>query len=137
VARIKYDSDLIKLISLFESLTGAKLRDCIANDSIIFIVNDGEMGKAIGKKGANIRRIEDLLKKRVRLVEYSADVAKFVSNLIHPVKVQDIREEEGIVSINASDPKTKGMIIGRDRSKINFINDIVKRHFDIKEVKVV
>ena len=134
--RIKYNSDVMKLMSLFESLTGAKLKDCIANDNVMFVVEQSEMGKAIGKKGSNIKRIENLLKKSVRLIEFNDDASKFVANLIYPAKADDIKEEEGVVSIYAADTKTKGSIIGRDRHRINMVNNIAKRYFDIKEVKV-
>ena len=137
MARIKYDSTIMKYMPLFESMTGAKVKDCIVDDSVLFIVNEGEIGKAIGKGGSNIRRIEDLLKKRVRVVEFNTDVSKFVANIIHPFTVNDIKEEDGIVNIYANDTKTKGMIIGRERSRINSINEIVRRHFPGKEVKVV
>ena len=135
--RIKYNSDVMKFISLFESLTGAKLKDCIANGNVMFIVQEGEMGKAIGKKGSNIKRIENLLKKSVRLVEFNGDVCKFAANLIYPSNADDIKEEEGVVSIYARDAKAKGIIIGRDRHRINTVNSIVKRYFDIIEIKVV
>ena len=123
-------------MSLFESLTGAKLKDCIANDNVMFIVRESEMGKAIGKKGSNIKRIENLLKKTVRLVEFNDDACKFVANLIYPTKADDVKEEGGIVSIYVDDMKTKGIIIGRDRHRIKSINNIVKRYFKIEEVKV-
>jgi len=65
--KIKYDENLIKYISVFESITNTKLKDCIAEDDrLLFIVEEGQIGKAIGKQGSNIRRLEDLLKKRVR-----------------------------------------------------------------------
>ena len=76
----------MKIISLFESLTGAKLKDCIANDKVMFIVQESEMGKAIGKKGSNIKRIEGLLKKSVRLVGVNDDVCKFFANIIYSLK---------------------------------------------------
>ncbi|MBI2135369.1 NusA-like transcription termination signal-binding factor [Candidatus Woesearchaeota archaeon] len=134
--RIKYNSDVMKVMSLFESLTGAKLKDCIANGNVTFIVQESEMGKAIGKKGSNIKRIENMLKKSVRLFEFNDDVCRFVANLIYPSKADDVKEEDGIVSIYAADMKTKGIIIGRDRHRIKSINSIVKRYFNIIEVKV-
>ena len=127
----------MKFISLFESLTGAKLKDCIANGNVMFIVQEGEMGKAIGKKGINIKRIENLLKKSVRLVEFNGDVCKFTANLIYPSNADDIKEEEGVVSIYLQDAKAKGIIIGRDRHRINMVNSIAKRYFDIIEIKVI
>ena len=125
----------MKYISLFESLTGAKLKDCIVNDVIMFIVQENEMGKAIGRKGSNIRRIEGLLKKKVKLVEFNENVLQFIENLIKPIKAKEIKEEDDVINIYAGDTKTKGMLIGRDRNKINSINEIVKRYFKV-EVKV-
>lgn len=137
MAKIKYDINIIQYISLFESLTGAKVKDCIVNDSIFFIVGEDEMGKAIGKQGANIKRVENALKKKIRLAEFSDDAVKFVGNLIHPIKVKEIKEEDELINIYCQDTKTKGILIGRDRRNINLVNNIVKRHFKSKEVKVV
>ena len=126
----------MKYISLFESLTGAKVKDCIANDSIIFIVHENEMGKAIGKEGSNIKRVENTFKKKIRLAEFNNDVCQFVQNLIYPLKAKEIKEEVGIVTIYGNDTKTKGMLIGRDRQNINSTANIVKRYFKIAEIKV-
>jgi len=123
-------------MSVFESLTGAKLKDCMIDGSITFVVQENEMAKAIGKKGANIRKIESILKKKVKLIEFSENIIKFVRNLIYPAKVQDIIEEESIVIIQTPDTKTKGFVMGRDKAKLIAVNNIVKRYFENKEVKV-
>jgi|TARA_B100001964_G_C14233516_1_gene601263 N utilization substance protein A len=138
VAKIKYDINIMKYMSLFESLTGARVKDCIVNDGIFFIVHENEMGKAIGKKGSNLKRVENTLKKKIKLAEFSSDLVQFVQNLIYPIKAKEIKEEEdGTVTIYIDDRKTKGMLIGRDRHNINSIADTVKRHFDVNEIKVV
>jgi len=137
LSKIKYSSDIMQYISMFESLTGAKVKDCIVNDAIFFIVHENEMGRAIGKQGSNIKRVENTLKKKIKLAEFNSDVKQFVGNLIYPLKAKEIKEEEGIVTIYGSDMKTKGMLIGRDRHNIKLVNDIVKRHFKVEEVKVV
>jgi len=125
----------MQYISIFESLTAAKVKDCIVNEQILFIVNENDMGKAIGKHGSTIKRIENMLKKKIRLVEFSSDIVQFVQNLIYPIKAKEIKEEGGIANIYCNDVKSKGMLIGRDRRNINFVNDVVKRHFEVEEVK--
>ena len=137
MAKIKYDINIMKYISLFESSTGAKVKDCIVNDNILFIMHENEMGKAIGKHGSNIKRVENTLKKKIRLAEFSSDVVQFVQNMIYPIKAKEIKAEDGAVTIYIDDRKTKGLLIGRDRHNINSVTDIVKRHFDITEIKVV
>ena len=135
--RIRYSADIIQYISIFESLTNSKVKDCIANEGILFVIEENDMGRAIGKGGSNIKRVEAMLKKNIRLVEFSNDIARFLQNLIYPVEAKEIKNENGIVSISCYDMKSKGKIIGRDRHNIKWINDVVKRYFDISEVKVI
>ena len=146
--RIKYDSDSMKLMTLFESMTGAKVKDCIANDrharlagdslanSLIFVIEENEMGKAIGKNGVNIKRMENMLKKKIKLIEFSSDVLQFVKNVIYPIEVSEIVREDNVIKIHGKDTGTKAMLIGRERQNINHLSDIVKRYFDIREIKV-
>ena len=49
---IKLSSDQLRLLSLFQKITKATARDCLDDekqDRIIFVVNEGKMGLAIGK----------------------------------------------------------------------------------------
>ena len=135
--KIKYDSDLMKLMTLFESMTGAKVKDCIANEKLVFIMEENEMGKAIGKNGVNIKRMENALKRKIKLVEFSNDVLQFVKNMIYPIEIFDVKQENNDLIIHAKDTHTRAMLIGRERQNINHLNDIVRRYFDVKEMKVV
>ena len=135
--KIKYNSELMKLMTLFESMTGAKVKDCIADERLMFIIEENEMGKAIGKNGANIKRMENMLKKKIKLVEFSNDVLQFVKNMIYPIEALEIKNEDGIVTIHGKDTGSKAMLIGRERQNLIHLNDIVKRYFDVKEIKVV
>ena len=134
---VKYSSDSMKLITLFESITGAEVKDCISNDKLIFIIRENEMGKAIGKKGANVKKIEDKLRKKIKLVEFTNDVAGFVKNLIYPIEVQEINFDNGVVTIRGKDSGSKAMLVGRDRQNIMHLSDIVGRYFDVREIRVI
>ncbi len=130
----------MKFMQLFESLTRAKLKDCIAsedNEQLTFIVEENEIGKAIGKKGSNAKRLEGLLKKKIKIVEFNPDIRQFIRNFVMPLQVKDITEENGIITIIGPDTKTKGLLIGRERKNIENLKDIVKRHFQIEDIKVM
>ena len=135
--KIKYDSDLIKSVTFFESMTGAKVRDCIANENLLFVIEENEMGKAIGKNGINIKRMENALKKKIKLVEFSKDALQLVKNLVYQIEILDVQQENDVIIIHGKDTMTKAMIIGRNRQNINKIIEIVKRYFEVKEIKVV
>jgi len=137
VARIKYNEEIIKYISVFESLTASKVRDCVIGEKVWFIVEENEIGKAIGRKASNIRRLENMLKRPIRVVEYSPDIKTFIRNLIYPLRADAIEVDGDICTITGPDTKTKGLLIGRDRKNLNFVTGIVKRHFPIDSIKVV
>ena len=138
MTRIIYNNDTMKVMSLFEELTNAKLRDCIAySDRFVFIVEENQIGKAIGKSGANVKKLESMLNKKIRIVEFSSDVIQFVKNFIYPLQAKEINKENKLITIAGSDTKTKGMLIGRDSRNIKNLRSIVKRYFDIDEIKVI
>ena len=137
MSRIVFDSDTLRLMSLFESATGAKLKDCLQDGQLIFVVEEGEMGKAIGPRGFNVKRIEDALKRKIKIIEFSADPVKFIKGLVYPLQVETAVEEEGIVTLRAVDHKTRGYLIGRNASNLRNYEKIVKRYFPtVKEIKV-
>lgn len=137
MSKIKYNIDLMKYMQLFENLTRAKLKDCICNEQLIFIVEENEIGKAIGKGGSNVRRLEGLLNKKIKIVEFNPDVKQFVRNFVMPLEVKDINEENEIVTIVGPDTKTKGLLIGRDRKNLENLKNIVGRYFKVGDIKVV
>jgi N utilization substance protein A len=56
---IKFTTNEIRYIALFESMTGAMVKDCIVDDEngkVTFLVKKGDMGLAIGKKEAQLPR---------------------------------------------------------------------------------
>ena len=137
-AKIVYDIDAMKFMSLFENITRAKLKDCIIKDNmILFIVQPNEISKAIGSKGANVKKLERMLNKRVKIVEFASEPVNFIKNLIHPLQVKEIKEEDGIYTLAPVDLKTRGMLIGRNASNLRAYEDVVKRYFPVQELKVV
>ena len=136
--RIKLDLNTMRFISMFETMTHASVKDCISGEKrIIFVVQKGEIGKAIGKKGINIKKLENKFKKKIRIIEFNEDVRVFISNVFYPNKAEDITEEEGVVTVVPVDSMTRGYMIGRGAVNLRSVEDIVKRYFDIKEIKVV
>ena len=95
----------------------------------------GEIGKAIGKSGMNIKRVQDELHKKIKVVEFRDHVNDFIKNLIYPLAVERIVEEQDSFILQDSSRKTKGLLIGRDGKNLKFINRAVQRFFG-KEVKV-
>lgn len=136
--RITFSVDAMKRIAIFESLTKTHVIDCIDEGNYIyFIIQEGELPKAIGKGGHFVRRIEKLLNRKVRIAEYSPDVLHFVQNLISPLKIKKIEQNNGTIKIVPFDLPTRGKLIGSAAKNLKRLERIIKRHFDIKEIKVI
>ena len=130
-------TEIIGYINLFERITRARVKNCYpGHDNLIFIVYEGEAGKAIGKKGDNVRRLTHLFKKRVKIVEYNNDPLKFVANLIFPVRADNISfEDDKTVVIEGKGVKFKQIVLGPERKNLKEIQNIVSNYFDV-EIKV-
>lgn len=133
-----YDVDMLKNISFFEDATHARVKDAFYFKEILtFIVFEGDMFQALGKNLTNLHKVENALGKRVKIVEYNTELIKFLTNLLYPYKVEEIKQEGKIITITDSDTKTKGLIIGAKAQNLRAYEGIVKKYFDIEEIKVV
>ncbi len=138
MTRLILDQEIMGLSLLMEKITRAKVKDCFKDEegAVYFVVSKEDFGKAVGKGGSNIRRVQQELGKRVRVIEYSENALDFVRNIIFPLRTQDIVEGEGLLVIKESNKKAKSLLIGRQGRNLKLINRAVKRFFNY-EVKVV
>ena len=134
-----YTMETMQRMSLFEKLTRAKLKDLIElEDKVFFIIEKGQLRNALGPQKKNVQKLEDIFKKKVRIVEYSDSVTQFVINLVSPLKVVEIVEDEGVITMTGSDQKTRGLMIGARAKNLRLYESIVQKYFpDIKELKVI
>jgi len=137
MSRLKLDQDDLALSSLMERITHARVKDCFKDIEVIyFVVAPGEMGKAVGKNGSNIRKAQEELGKRIKVIEFKDNAVDFVKSIIYPLYVESVIEEGGFVLIKDSNKKTKSLLIGRESRNLQLINRAVKRFYNV-EVKVV
>lgn len=135
---VTFDTETIRLVALFENLTGAGVKDCIIDgDVVYFIVEEGEVGKAIGKNGNSVKNAENLIKKDVKIFEFSDNIDKFVRNLIPQVNFVKVKEEQNknIVEIWV-DKKDKAVVIGRDGKNLKLFKELLQRNHDVSELLV-
>ena len=135
---MKLNTELIKLINLFESVTKAKVKDCFENqERLVFVVNNYDVLKAIGKDAVNIKRIEGMLKRRIKIFGYSVDdVIQFVRSFIAPLKADDIELSNGIVYIKSVDVRVKGLLIGRNKRNLNNLIGVVRKYYEVEDIRV-
>jgi transcription termination/antitermination protein NusA len=140
---IKLTAEQLGLISIFQNMSGATVRDCIVDEKggrLIFIVNKGQMGLAIGKRGATIQNVERVVKKPIEVVEWSDDPAEMIRNALDPSAIQEVRltdKLDGTKSISVVvDPRRKGAVLGRGGKNAEKVRLIAKKYFDISSVQI-
>lgn len=135
--------DCMALISQFERLTGAGSRDCVIderNNRLIFVVNPGEMGLAIGRQGSSIKKAMDVMGKKIEVVEYSPDPEQFIRNCFLPAKVTSVDfDGEGdfrVAHIEVRD-EDRGIAIGKEGKNIFKAKKLAQRQHDVSDVLLV
>ena len=141
---IKLTSDELRLMSLFQSITSATARDCIVDekmDRVIFVVNKGQMGLAIGKGGSTIKQLQNVIAKKIELVEFSDDAAEFIRNMLNAEMINDVRisdrpdgTKQAVVTV---DQRKKGAVVGREGRNAEKARLLAKRYFQITNVQIV
>jgi N utilization substance protein A len=110
-------------------------------DRVIFIVNKGHMGLAIGKGGSTIKQLQNVVAKKVELVEYSDDVSKFISNILNSDLINEIKINERTdgtkQAVVVVDAKKKGVVVGREGRNAEKARILAKRYFQISNVLIV
>lgn len=138
--KILYTGETLKLMSLFESITRTRLKDCFidSNNILTFIVVNGDIGKAIGKDASNVKKLENMLNRKIKIVEFDSSVLGFIRNLVYPIRPRNVVEEADIVTIESSDSKSRGLLIGRNASSLRNFEAITKKYYPkLKEIKVI
>jgi transcription termination/antitermination protein NusA len=136
--KITFDTELLKIMALFENLTRSKLKDCFFDrEKLVFMVEPGEMGKALGKNKSNVMQLEKMMKRKIKIVEFNPERLQFITNYLVPLKIVDIKEEGDIVTITGSDTKTKGLIIGIKAQNLRNLEKVAGKYFTIQEIKVI
>jgi N utilization substance protein A len=139
MATATYDTEMIRTLSMFESMTDVEARDCMMTENeAYFIVPEGKAGMAIGKGGKVVKKVQNQLGKDVKIFEYKDNLGAFVNNLISvDIRSLDIQDTENgkTVEINVSNDN-KGRLVGKDGDNIDSIRDILKRTHNVNEVTV-
>lgn len=140
MADIRFTEETIRYVSVFQKVTKSTVKDCLDTpERIIFVVKEGEGGKAIGRGGKNVLRLKDMLHKEVRIVEYSPLPEQFLRNIFKTYKVKNVEIDErengphATVSVEATQ---KGLAIGRDASNLKIARELLSRHHKIDSVSI-
>ncbi|MFH1750711.1 MAG: NusA-like transcription termination signal-binding factor [Candidatus Micrarchaeota archaeon] len=137
----KLSMDDLQLMNMLERITGARASDVVLeNEVLIFAVPDSEFGRAVGKAGANIYRLERAFNKHIEIVKSPSSREQFFGSLLHPAMLKEFieKERDGKRSLEILvDNSDRGLAIGRSGDKIKRAKMLGKRYFGYEDVKII
>ena len=129
----------IQYLNAFQNISNATAKDCLVQENqVVFLVKEGQMGLAIGKNGATIKKLELALKKKIELFEHKKDAATFVQNAFPKTAFQGMEEkdEEGKKTLKISIDFENRRKLLRDTGKIKRLKELAKRNYGLDEIRI-
>jgi N utilization substance protein A len=123
-------------------LTKSTANDCVIDDRfdrVIYVIRPGDMGLAIGKKGDNIKRLQNVLGKRIEMVEYADTVEAFIENIFKPAEVVAVERapENGPINVFVRQRSDLGIAIGKAGCNIEKARTLCRRFFGLEVGEVL
>jgi N utilization substance protein A len=141
---VKLSMDDMQMIARYEQITGAAAMDVVIDDEsdrIIIVVRRGQLGKAIGRGGSNVKAAADAFGRTIDIVENADTVEEFLKNALSPARVEKIKITEtkdgAIIASVTVKSDDRGIAIGRDGRNVSRARILAKRHFDLDNVTIV
>ena len=130
----------IQHLNLFSQVTRINTRFCMEyNRTIIFCVPKEFVNKAVGEEGRNVRRISEILGKKIRIIAVPRgiqDARGFIQTIVRPVMFKDLEVKENeIIIITAGNMQNKASLIGRDKKRFLELQKICKDFF-VKDLRI-
>ncbi len=130
----------MRYINLLDKASHVKTSKCfVYNNTIIFAVPKDKVSKAIGPSAVNIKKLQEKLGKKVRIISQvndKYDAGRFIGDVVSPVRFKSVEVSDGMVIITAGSNQSKASLIGRNKRRLIELSKIIKDTFSI-EVKVV
>lgn len=129
------DMKSLRHLNLFSRITRVNTRYCFSyNEILMFCVPKSQISNALGNKGENLRKISDILKKRIRILPIPRgieDAEPFIKAIISPVEFKEMNILPGEIVVNAG-PQSKASLLGRNKRRLLEMQEIVKDFFGMK-----
>ncbi|MHA2601064.1 MAG: NusA-like transcription termination signal-binding factor [Candidatus Thorarchaeota archaeon SMTZ1-83] len=143
MARVRLSMEDMALIASFDRITGASAVDVVRDDDgerIIFVVRAKQLGKAIGRGGANVKAAADAFGRTIDVVEMAETAEEFVKSALAPARVEDVkiivhRDGNRVASVTVK-TEDRGIAIGRDGRNVARARMLARRHFDLSNVVI-
>jgi len=123
----------LRYLNLFEKITKVKTRHCFNyNEMIVFAIPKKLISKALGKNAENLRKISQIVKRKIRIVALPTgieDAKGFFLKIVDPVafKELEVKDDEIVITAGSS---SKAALIGRNKRRLLELQKIAEGFFN-------
>jgi transcription antitermination factor NusA-like protein len=125
-------------LNLFSRITHIDTRFCFTyNEIIFFCVPKKLVSKAIGTDAKNIRKMNMILKRKIRILPNPVgieDAEKFIQSIISPIELKELKTTDNEIILTAGS-QNKAALIGRNKRRFlemqRIVSDYFKRDFKL------
>ena len=123
----------MRYLNLFQTTTHIATRHTfIYNNTLFFCVPKIMISKAIGEGAKNIRRIGEILQKKVKVIASprgEEDARVFIQAIINPNAFKDLEIRGNELILTAGGTQNKAALIGRNKRRLLGMQKIVQDYF--------
>jgi len=133
------DMQGLRYLNLFGQITRVSTRFWFMyNEIIYFLVPRMMLRKALGRDGENIKRLSEILRRRIRIIPIPSGVqhAKdFIQTIVKPVEFNDLEIKDDEIILTAGS-HSKAALLGRNKRRLIEMQKIV-RDFFARDFRIV
>jgi transcription antitermination factor NusA-like protein len=128
----------MRYLNLFRRISGVSTRHVLQyNQMLIFCVPKNLVLKAVGERGANLKKISNILGKRIKVIPIPKKIehAKpFIEAIVSPVEFKELEIKENEIILTAG--RNKAALLGRNKRRLLEMQKIIKDFFN-KDFRII
>jgi NusA-like KH domain protein len=126
---MKLSMDEIRLMNALEKISGANAKDCLISDGMVsFLVNEMDVGRAIGKKASNVRALEESVKRRIEIIGFQENPEEMVKKALE-IETTGARKDSEKIVIRLDSMNKKKLL--KKSAKLKRVREFIKRNFNL------
>lgn len=133
------EMQFIRYANIFNNVTRIRTNHCFEyNNTIIFVVPRKFVMSAIGPNNQNLERLSSIIGKKIKVVAEpngKEDLESFAAIITRPIRFKsiEVRDDEAVINANM---QSKASLIGRDKARLQEMENILGQYFGIRKVRV-
>ena len=126
------DMQDLRYLNLFAQITQVNTRYFFEyNNMLVFCVPRKLIKKALGQNAENLKKISGIIGKRIRVVAQPdgvEDAREFIERVVSPLTFSGLEITADEIIMNAG-KMNKALLIGREKRRLNEMQNIIKYFF--------